>query len=179
MCSKPCYGLRSSGRAGEFSVCVCPSRSLANYINGVWHWHRTKYQAGVCEAALRLTASYTSERRQFDKPIAEFQAVGQRAADAYVDTECIRLTAHKAACRLANGWPADEEVATAKFWAGDGGSPRYLNTGSWLYEPLLVDRSSPPHPYWPGLALLIEPGHDPRVIGLLDGLSAPDLTDRR
>ena len=33
-----------------------------------------------------------------------------------------------------------------------------VNTGSWLYEPLLVDRSSPPHPYWPGGAVLLEDG---------------------
>nr|MBA3304258.1 acyl-CoA/acyl-ACP dehydrogenase [Acidimicrobiia bacterium] len=31
-------------------------------------------QAGVCEAALRLTAGYTSERHQFNAPIATFQA---------------------------------------------------------------------------------------------------------
>ncbi|HXW33094.1 MAG TPA: acyl-CoA dehydrogenase family protein, partial [Acidimicrobiales bacterium] len=47
-------------------------------------------QAGICEAALKLTASYTSERVQFDKPIATFQAVGQRAADAFIDTEAVR-----------------------------------------------------------------------------------------
>ncbi|HMK62938.1 MAG TPA: acyl-CoA dehydrogenase family protein, partial [Acidimicrobiales bacterium] len=36
--------------------------------------------AGACRAALELTARYTAERVQFDKPIATFQAVGQRAA---------------------------------------------------------------------------------------------------
>jgi 3-oxocholest-4-en-26-oyl-CoA dehydrogenase beta subunit len=43
-------------------------------------------QAGVCEMALRTTATYTSERRQFDTPIATFQAVAHRCADAYMDT---------------------------------------------------------------------------------------------
>jgi predicted phosphodiesterase len=62
--------------------------------------------------------------------------------------------------------------------ANRGGSTagaRFLNTGSWLYEPLLVDRVTPPHPYWPGGAVLLEPGRDPRAIGLLDGLAASDL----
>src|SRR5439155_16142714 len=72
---------------------------------------------GVCEEALRLTAEYTKTREQFDRPIATFQAVGQRAADAYIDTEAIRLTAWQAAWRLAAGLPATEEVAVAKFWA--------------------------------------------------------------
>jgi hypothetical protein len=35
-------------------------------------------------------------------------------------------------------------------------------------------RASLPHPYWPGGAVLVEPGADPRAIGLLDDL-AEDL----
>src|SRR5262249_35270665 len=45
---------------------------------------------GITERALRMTAEYTSTRRQFDRPIATFQAVSQRAADAYIDVETIR-----------------------------------------------------------------------------------------
>jgi UDP-2,3-diacylglucosamine pyrophosphatase LpxH len=60
-------------------------------------------------------------------------------------------------------------------WRAPGGSPRIVNTGSWLYEPLLVHRARPPHPYWPGGAMLLEPGEDPRAIGLLDGLSSGQL----
>lgn len=104
-------------------------------------------QAGVCDAALRLTAEYTSNRRQFDKPIAEFQAVAQRAADAYIDTECIRLTAYQAASRLAEGQSADEEVATAKFWAGDGGS-RVVHACQHLHGGIGVDLDYPVHRYF-------------------------------
>jgi UDP-2,3-diacylglucosamine pyrophosphatase LpxH len=67
-------------------------------------------------------------------------------------------------------------IAGQRWWRGDGG-PRFLNTGSWLYEPLLVDRATPPHPYWPGGAVLVEPGHEPRAVGLLDGLGADQLWD--
>ncbi|MGH2868947.1 MAG: metallophosphoesterase [Solirubrobacteraceae bacterium] len=63
----------------------------------------------------------------------------------------------------------------AELWqTGDGGA-RLLNCGSWLYDALLVDRATPPHPYWPGGAVLIEPGREPRAIGLLDDLSHDDL----
>jgi len=62
------------------------------------------FEAGVCAAALELTAEYTKTREQFEKPIATFQAVGQRAADAYVDTEAIRLTAWQAASRRRPRW---------------------------------------------------------------------------
>jgi predicted phosphodiesterase len=64
----------------------------------------------------------------------------------------------------------------AELWqTGDGGA-RLLNCGSWLYDPLLVDRVNPPHPYWPGGAVLIEPGREPRAIGLLDDLARQDLS---
>jgi alkylation response protein AidB-like acyl-CoA dehydrogenase len=46
-------------------------------------------QAGVSAEALRLTAAHVSEREQFGQKIATFQAVAQRAADAYIDVEAI------------------------------------------------------------------------------------------
>jgi hypothetical protein len=63
----------------------------------------------------------------------------------------------------------------ARDWVGPGGSPRIVNSGSWVYEPLLVHHARPPHPYWPGGAILIEDGGDPRAVGLLDHLDAAAL----
>lgn len=60
-------------------------------------------------------------------------------------------------------------------WAGPGGHPNILNCGSWLYEPVLVHRAQPPHPYWPGGAVLIEDGATPRAVCLLDDVGAADL----
>jgi len=103
--------------------------------------------AGVCGAALDMTAKHTSTREQFGKPIASFQAVGQRAADAYIDTELVRLTALQAAWRLSEGWSADEEVAVAKFWVGDGGM-RALHACQHLHGGLGVDLDYPLHRYF-------------------------------
>ena len=64
---------------------------------------------GVCEKALELTAEHTKTREQFERPLATFQAVAQRAADAYIDTEAVRLTAWQAAWRLAEGLSAADE----------------------------------------------------------------------
>jgi UDP-2,3-diacylglucosamine pyrophosphatase LpxH len=55
-------------------------------------------------------------------------------------------------------------------WSGPGGRPRIANTGSWVYEPLLLHRAAPPHPYWPGGAIVVEDDGDPRAVGLLDAL---------
>ena len=57
-------------------------------------------------------------------------------------------------------------------WGGSRGRPRLLNTGSWVYEPLLVHNAAAPHPYWPGGAVILEDGHAPRVVGLLDAVPA-------
>ena len=54
-------------------------------------------QIGVAERALRIAASYTSEREQFGRPIGSFQAVQQRMADAFIDVEAIRWTTWHAA----------------------------------------------------------------------------------
>jgi acyl-CoA dehydrogenase len=104
-------------------------------------------QAGAAESALALVSEYTKTREQFGKPIATFQAVGQRAADAYVDTEAIRLTAWQAAWRLAEGLPADKEVAIAKFWAADGGQ-RVVHAAVHLHGGVGVDRDYPLHRFF-------------------------------
>jgi predicted phosphodiesterase len=60
-------------------------------------------------------------------------------------------------------------------WQSPVGNARIANSGSWVYEPRLVHRVAPPHPYWPGGAIMIEDEGDPRPIGLLDDLGASAL----
>jgi len=102
---------------------------------------------GVTSEALRLTAEYTKTRKQFDQPIATFQAVGQRAADAFIDTEAIRLTALQAAWRIDGGLPAEAAVAAAKYWAAVGGS-RVVRAAQHLHGGVGVDREYPLHRYY-------------------------------
>lgn len=56
-------------------------------------------------------------------------------------------------------------------WLGPGGRPKMANSGCWLYEPRLVHRASPPHPHWPGGAIMLEDDLDPRPLSLLDDLA--------
>ena len=76
--------------------------------------------AGACEASLNLASEYTKIRQQFDRAIATFQAVSQRAGDAYIDTEAVRLTSRQAAWRISAGLPAAEQ-AIARWWASEVG----------------------------------------------------------
>jgi alkylation response protein AidB-like acyl-CoA dehydrogenase len=102
---------------------------------------------GVCSEALRLTAEYTKTRKQFDQPIATFQAVGQRAADAFIDSEAVRLSALQAAWRIDAGLPAEAAVAAAKYWAAQGGS-RVVRAAQHLHGGVGVDREYPLHRYY-------------------------------
>ncbi|HEY8123774.1 MAG TPA: acyl-CoA dehydrogenase family protein [Myxococcota bacterium] len=103
--------------------------------------------AGVTAEALRLTAEYTKTRKQFDQPIATFQAVAQRAADAFIDTEAVRLTALQAAWRIDAGLPAEAAVAAAKVWAAQGGA-RVVRAAQHLHGGVGVDREYPLHRYY-------------------------------
>jgi alkylation response protein AidB-like acyl-CoA dehydrogenase len=102
---------------------------------------------GCCEEALRLTADYVKTRKQFEQPIAMFQAVAHRAADSYIDTEGVRLTVWQAASRLAAGESAPAEVALAKFWAAEAGH-RIVHAAQHLHGGIGVDRDYPLHRYF-------------------------------
>jgi acyl-CoA dehydrogenase len=102
---------------------------------------------GACDAALALTAEYAKTRKQFDQPIAMFQAVGHRAADAWIDTNAIRLTAWQAAWRIHQGLDASVQAAVAKFWAADAGK-RVVHAATHLHGGVGVDKEYPLHRYF-------------------------------
>ena len=105
-------------------------------------------ELGICEAVLRRTAAYTSQRVQFDRPIATFQAVAQRAADAYIDVETLRVTTWEAAWRLAQGLPAAREVAIAKTFAAEAGA-RVVYAAQHLHGGIGFDLDYPLARYYP------------------------------
>jgi predicted phosphodiesterase len=53
--------------------------------------------------------------------------------------------------------------------------PRLFNTGSWLYEPNLLNTTAGESPYWPGTVLLIEDDKPPELRRLLLEVSHEDL----
>ena len=60
-------------------------------------------------------------------------------------------------------------------WRPLGRGPQLYNTGSWVFEPLLLARSKPPHPYWPGGSVVLQDDAPPRVMALLDDVPAGRL----
>jgi alkylation response protein AidB-like acyl-CoA dehydrogenase len=108
---------------------------------------RCTMQLGVTERALEMTAAYGRERVQFERPIGSFQAFHQRAADAYIHVEAIRLSAWEAAWRLSEGLPAAEHVAVAKFWAAEGGQFASFACQH-LHGGIGIDKDYPLHRYF-------------------------------
>jgi alkylation response protein AidB-like acyl-CoA dehydrogenase len=104
-------------------------------------------QVGVSAQAVKLTAEYTRTREQFGHPIALFQAVGQRAADAFIDTQTIRLTSLQANWLLAERKPAEREVAVAKYFACEAGQ-RVARAAQHLHGGMGADREYPLHRYY-------------------------------
>ena len=103
--------------------------------------------AGACKASLDLASDYTKIRQQFDRAIATFQAVSQRAGDAYIDTEAVRLTSRQAAWRIAANKQAAEKVAIARWWASEAGF-RVVHAATHLHGGVGVDRDYPLHRYF-------------------------------
>lgn len=104
-------------------------------------------QVGVTERALRIAASYTADREQFGRPIGSFQAVQQRMADAFIDTEAIRWTTWHAAWLIAEGRPAGREASIAKFWAAEAGA-RVVATAQQVHGGMGIDVTYPVARYY-------------------------------
>lgn len=100
------------------------------------------HQVGTTDVAMRMTASYTAERKQFGVPVATFQAVGHRAANCFIDVECLRLNTYQAVSRLSGGLNATNEVQIAKIWAGDVGH-RVSYASQHLHGGMGIDRDYP------------------------------------
>ena len=97
---------------------------------------------GVTDTMLKMTAAYTSQREQFGRPIATFQAVSHRAADAYIDVGNLRLACQQATSLLSAQADATEAVLIAKIWASDV-AHRVSQSAQHLHGGIGVDRDYP------------------------------------
>jgi len=104
-------------------------------------------QQGVCDEALKRTAEFTGERKQFGTPIGTFQAVAMRAADAYIDTEAMRSAYWGALFKISTGLNCDTEVKAAKYWACQG-AHRVVHTAQHLHGGMGSDVEYPIHRFF-------------------------------
>ncbi|MAC32987.1 MAG: acyl-CoA dehydrogenase [Haliea sp.] len=104
-------------------------------------------QLGVAEEALQRTAAYTTERKQFNKPIAAFQAVSHRAANGYIDIEALRAVLDGAMWRISAGLDATLQAGATRWWACEM-SHRVSHTAQHLHGGIGADLEYPIHRYF-------------------------------
>ena len=71
---------------------------------------------GLATGAWGHAAKYTQERKQFGKPVAEFQAVQFSLAEMATEIEACRLMVYDAARRKVAGLPFVKEAAMTKYF---------------------------------------------------------------
>ena len=76
---------------------------------------------GLAQAsgALEDVIQYVQERKQFGKPIIDFQAVQMKIAEMRMQVDAARLLIYRAACNAEQGLPSVEESSIAKCFANE------------------------------------------------------------
>lgn len=104
-------------------------------------------QLGVAEEALKRTSEYATERKQFGKPLAAFQAVSHRAANGYIDIEALRAVIQSAMWRIQEGLDSPLEAGAARWWANETGH-RISHTAQHLHGGIGADLEYPIHRFF-------------------------------
>ena len=74
---------------------------------------------GIIQGCLEEVVKYTTERKQFGRPIASFQLVQDIIAQISVDVDAARLLTWRAADLIERGEPFGVEASKAKYFASE------------------------------------------------------------
>jgi butyryl-CoA dehydrogenase len=74
---------------------------------------------GIAEGCLEEARRYAGERRQFGRPISEFQAIQWMIADTATEVEAARMLTYRAAWLRGRGRKSTREAAEAKLYASE------------------------------------------------------------
>ena len=74
---------------------------------------------GIAQGALDASIGYSTERRQFGKPIARYQLIQELIADMAVETNAARLLTWQAAALADSGTKHTVESSMAKYFASE------------------------------------------------------------
>ena len=74
---------------------------------------------GLTQGCVDMCVSYAKERKQFGKPIADFQAIAFKLADMSMSADLGRLAVYRAAWLHDEGLPFKREASMAKLYASE------------------------------------------------------------
>ena len=77
---------------------------------------------GLGYGALEMAITYAKDRKQFNKPIADFQAVQWMLADCKTELDAASLLTYRAAWLCDQGRPYTKEASMAKLFASEAAS---------------------------------------------------------
>jgi len=121
-------GIRGSNTVSlTFDNCRVPASALLGELNSGFRIAMmaldggrigiSSQAIGIARAALEESVQYAKDRKQFDKPIAEFQATQWKLADMATELDAANLLAMRAAWLKGKGRPFSREASMAKVFA--------------------------------------------------------------
>ncbi|UXA06751.1 acyl-CoA/acyl-ACP dehydrogenase [Mycobacterium sp. SMC-2] len=105
------------------------------------------YADGLVAGALRLTADYVANRKQFGKPLSTFQTVAAQLAEVYIASRTIDLAAKSVAWRLSEGRDADDDLDVLGYWITSQ-APPVMQLCHHLHGGMGMDITYPMHRYY-------------------------------
>jgi len=121
-------GIRGSNTVGlTFDACRVPASALLGEIHGGFKIAMmaldggrigiSSQAIGIARAALEESVQYARDRKQFDKPIGEFQATQWKLADMTTELDAAHLLAMRAAWLKEHRRPFSREASMAKVFS--------------------------------------------------------------
>jgi len=123
-------GIRSSSTTEiRFEECAIPQSQLLGEVNRGFKIAMVTLDGGrlgiaaqalgIARASIEDAVTYAKERRQFDHPIADFEAIQWMLADMHTRYEGAWLLTYRASLMKDKGLPYSAEAATAKLAASE------------------------------------------------------------
>src|SRR3954453_7216808 len=78
---------------------------------------------GLVAGALRLTADYVANRKQFGKPLSTFQTVAAQLAEVYIASRTINLASKAVIWELSEGRDAPSDLDVLGYWLASQAPP--------------------------------------------------------
>ena len=126
------------------------------------------YAAGLVAGAVRLTADYVTNRHQFGRPLATFQAVSAQLAEIYIASRTLDLISTSVIWRLTEGRDADADLDVLGYWLTSEAPPT-MQTCHHLHGGMGMDVTYPMHRYYSSIKdltrLLGGPAHRLELVG--------------
>jgi 3-oxo-4-pregnene-20-carboxyl-CoA dehydrogenase alpha subunit len=154
---------------GESDVLAGPeTNTAAHRVNQLALAAIGAYADGLVAGALRLTADYVANRKQFGKPLSTFQTVAAQLSEVYIASRTIDLAAKSVIWRLSEGRDTDDDLDVLGYWLASQ-APPVMQTCHHLHGGMGMDITYPMHRYYSTIKdltrLLGGPSHRLDLVG--------------